>query len=168
MEDLESIMGLLDATFAYLNVSHPTQEEKTKAEEAVNTLSRHWRKMGLRMTLKAHVVEKHVNDFNMKWGLGDKEESFVEQGHQIGLRDNRRYAGLTNFIKRTESTMKERCNATHPLVQQQQMFVLQQTKRRKSNQLDDFNPNKRSKSEEINHEKHIKREYYVKNKKEKE
>ena len=160
--------GLLDATFAYLNVLYPMQEEKIKAQEAVETLSRHCRKVGLRMMLKAHVVEKHVNEFIMKWGVGDKEESFIEQGHQIGLRDNRRYAGLTNFIKRTESTMKERCNATHPLVQQQQVRITQQTKRGKSNQPDKLNPKKRSKSEQFNHEKDAKREFYIKKHKEEE
>jgi hypothetical protein len=78
--------------------------------------------------LKAHVIENHVNEFNMNWGIRDKEETFFEQGHRIGLRDNRCYAGLTNFIKHTESTMKESCNAMHPLVQQQQLRVFQQTK----------------------------------------
>jgi hypothetical protein len=29
-------------------------------------------------------MEKHVCEFNDKVGLGDKEESFIEQGHQVG------------------------------------------------------------------------------------
>jgi len=161
VDGIEVILGLLDAAFAYLNILHPTEQDKTKAREAIDALSRHWRKMGLRVTLKAHVVEKHVNEFNMKWGVGDKEESFVEQGHQIGLRDNRRYAGLTNFIKRTESTMKERCNATHPLVLQQQQRVVQQTKRTKSDQTEKVQPAKRSKLEHTKHEKEAKREFYI-------
>jgi hypothetical protein len=161
VDGIEVILGLLDAAFAYLNILHPTEEDKIKAREAVDALSRHWRKMGLRVTLKAHVVEKHVNEFNMKWGVGDKEESFVEQGHQIGLRDNRHYAGLKNFIKRTESTMKERCNATHPLVLQQQQGVVQQTKRTKSDQTEKVQPAKRSKLEHTKHEKEAKREFYI-------
>jgi hypothetical protein len=52
------------------------------------------------------VIEKYANEFNMKWSIGDKEESFIEQGHQIGLRDSRHYAGLTNFVKHTKFAMK--------------------------------------------------------------
>jgi len=45
-------------------------------------------------------MEKHVCEFNDKVGLGDKEESFIEQGHQVGMKDNRRYHGLTCFEKK--------------------------------------------------------------------
>jgi hypothetical protein len=45
-------------------------------------------------------MEKHVN------GIGEKEESYVEQGHQVGIKDDRRHYGLPNFVKHTESTMK--------------------------------------------------------------
>ncbi len=31
-------------------------------------------------------MEKHVCTFNEKWGIGEKEESFIEQGHKLGLR----------------------------------------------------------------------------------
>ncbi len=39
------------------SILYPTEEDKIKAREAVDALSRHWRKTGLRVTLKAHVVE---------------------------------------------------------------------------------------------------------------
>jgi hypothetical protein len=68
------------------------------------------------MTLKAHVMEQHVCKFNDKFGVGDKEESFIEQGHQIGAKDNHQYARLTNFTKKTESTLNARMQASHPLV----------------------------------------------------
>jgi hypothetical protein len=64
------------------------------------------------MTLKAHIIENHVNKFNEKWGIGDKEESFIEQGHQLGMKDNCRYAGLT----KSASTLKARAASTHPTV----------------------------------------------------
>jgi hypothetical protein len=34
---------LLDAAFAYLNILHPTDEEKEKAQQAVETLMKYWR-----------------------------------------------------------------------------------------------------------------------------
>ena len=119
IDALEALLGLIDAAFAYLNIDHPTEDEKKKARESVDALSHYWRSVGLSVTLKAHVMEKHVSELNDKWGIGEKEESFIEQGHQIGVRDNRRYAGLTNFVKKTEATLKQRCNASHPLVVQQ-------------------------------------------------
>jgi hypothetical protein len=69
---------LLDAAFAYLNIYYPTMEEKEKTEEAVKALSSHWRNVGLSVSLKAHVMEKHVCEFNSNYGVGDKEESFIE------------------------------------------------------------------------------------------
>jgi hypothetical protein len=91
---------LLDAAFAYLNIYYPNDIEKQQAREAVNALSQYWRKLGLGITLKAHIMEHHVCSFNDKYGVGDKEESFVEQGHQVGARENARYARLTNFKKK--------------------------------------------------------------------
>jgi hypothetical protein len=75
---------LLDAAFAYLNISYPNDEEKFKAKESVNALSLHWRNVGLNITLKAHIMEKHVCNFNEKWGVGEKEESFIEQDTKLG------------------------------------------------------------------------------------
>lgn len=113
------------------------------------------------------MLEKHTCDFHDEWGVGDKEESFIEQGHQIGLKDDRRYCGLKNFKKRTESTLKVRSIATHPLVMEQRSKVLQQTKRRKINN-DTNQVVKRGKKEEVEikkEEKRIKREFYISNSK---
>jgi len=89
MQQLDLTLGLLDAAFYYLNIPHPNNEEKERASEAVKALSSQWRKNKLSVTLKAHVMEQHVVPCNNKYGLGDKEESFIEMGHQIGLRENR-------------------------------------------------------------------------------
>ncbi len=72
-------------------------------------------------------MEVHVCVFHRKFGFGDEEESFIEQGHQIGLKENRCYFGLKNFIKRTES----RLVSTHSLVMQQKIEVLHVLKRTK-------------------------------------
>jgi len=92
-------LGLLDAAFAHFNISYPDEIEKLKAKESVTALSGHWGKVGLNVTLKAHIMEKHVCNFNEKWGIGEKEESFIKQRHQVGINEDRRYAGLTNFQK---------------------------------------------------------------------
>jgi len=162
---VENALGLLDAAFSYLNLLHPTDDEKQKARLAVNTLMQFWRnKTGLSVSLKGHVMEKHACNFNDACGLGDKEESFVEQGHQVGIKDDRRYYGLTNFVKRSESTMKSRHVSSHPLVKENQDKVLVFSKRKRSETNNDGEPNKtkaRTKEEDMKKNKEIKRESYV-------
>jgi hypothetical protein len=115
---LQQTLGLLDAAFAYLSILHPNDEEKQKRRKAVNALIKDWRKKGLSISLKIHAMEAHTCDFHEKWGVADNEESFIKQGHQIGIKGYRRYCGLKNFKKRTESTLKVRSITTHPLVVQ--------------------------------------------------
>jgi hypothetical protein len=86
----------------------------------------------LSVTLKAHVMEQCIVPCNNKYGVGDKEESFIEMGHQIGLRENRRYQGMKKFQKKTEASLKVRTFDTHPLIALQSQKVLQSTKRTRS------------------------------------
>jgi hypothetical protein len=79
LKEIEQTLGLLDAAFAYLSILHPTDDEKLKAREAVEALSKHWRKhrtecdfKSTRATLKAIMLECHICDFHEKWGLWDK------------------------------------------------------------------------------------------------
>ena len=56
---------MLDTAFAYLNILHPTDEEKEKTRQAVKTLMKYWREeAGLSVSLKGHIMEQHVCDFN--------------------------------------------------------------------------------------------------------
>jgi hypothetical protein len=119
MDEFHQTLGLLDAAFSYLSILQPTEDEKRMAREAVDALSKNWRKMGLGISLKAHGMEVHTCDFHDKWGIGDKEESFIEQGHQMGIKENRWYHGLKDFKKKTESALKVRSIATHPPVMQE-------------------------------------------------
>ena len=66
--------------------------KKKQATEAVTTLLHVWRKVGLNITLKAHIMEQHACSFNDKHG--------VKQGQQVGAKENSRYARLTNFEKK--------------------------------------------------------------------
>ncbi len=78
------------------------------------------------ITLKAHVMEQHIVAYNNKYGVGDKEESFIEQGDQIGMKENQSYHGVT--ILKMEASLKARTIATHPLVIEQNYKVLEKTK----------------------------------------
>jgi hypothetical protein len=87
-----------------------------------------WRATKLYVTLKVHVMECHVWDFNDKFRTGDTEEFFIKQDLQIGANENSRYACLTNFVKRTESALNYRSKVSHPLVVKQKAEVLSGTK----------------------------------------
>ena len=167
VKQLELTLGLLDAAFYYLNIVHPTADEKEKASQAVSALSRHWRDIGLSITLKAHVMEQHSVPFNNDIGLGDKEESFIEAGHQIGLKENRRYQGLTNFQKKMEASLKARAISTHPLIIQHNDSVYERTRRKFSESIPNEKKEpgkkrvKREAEKEEKEQKKTKRENYV-------
>ena len=63
-----------------LKFFYSTGSEKECAMEAASALMKCWRKTALSMTLKAHIIECHMSKFNDKCGIGDIEESLVEQG----------------------------------------------------------------------------------------
>jgi hypothetical protein len=62
--------------------------------------------------------------------------------------------------------MKERYNATHPLVLQQQQRVVQQMKCTKPNHTEKVKPAKRRKLEHMKYEKEAKRAFYIRSYKE--
>ena len=103
-------------------------------------------------------MEYHVCSFNEKYGIGDKEESFVEQGHQVGAKENLRYARLTNFEKKSASIINARLQASHPLVTKQRIEVLQAAKRKRRD-------SRHVSSSSLKEEKKMKREHYISNSK---
>jgi hypothetical protein len=46
--------------------------------------------------------EKHVYDMNDSCRVGGKEESFVEQWRQVGIKDDRRYHGIFNEVSKPD------------------------------------------------------------------
>jgi hypothetical protein len=52
----------------------------------------------------------HIVAYNNNYGIGDKEESFIEQGHQRGIKENPRFQGRTNFQKKKEASLKSTNN----------------------------------------------------------
>ncbi len=81
----------------------------------MKALSKQWRDIGLSVTLNASVMEQHIVPFNNKYGLGDKKESYIESGHQIGIKENHRHQGMTNFQKKMEASLKAQTIPTHQI-----------------------------------------------------
>jgi hypothetical protein len=44
-------------------------------------------------------MDKYVCDYGDVYGVGDKEESYGEPGHWLGIKVDRRYYGLNHFIR---------------------------------------------------------------------
>jgi hypothetical protein len=79
VDGLEHVLGCIDATVSKLAIINPIVEEMLQAQEACNAMMRAWRKQGFRMTLKAHICEDDLWDWNEACGgLGRMDESFVE------------------------------------------------------------------------------------------
>jgi hypothetical protein len=117
------------------------------------------------VTLKAHIMDQHIVPFNNKYGLGDKEESFIESGHQIGIKKNCRYQCMTNFEKKMEASLKVQTILVLPLVIEQNQKVLQQTKRkhpdRVTNSKEGGKKIKRDNIQDKKEQKKIKHESYI-------
>ncbi len=77
--------------------------------------------------LSTHVMEKYVCEMNSKYGVGDKEESFTEQWHQDGIKDDGRYHEFRNFEKKAASKRMVRAITSHPLVKETQLEILSQS-----------------------------------------
>jgi hypothetical protein len=60
-------------------------------------------------------MEQHIVVYNNKYGLGDKEESFIEQGHQIGMKENQHYHWVTNFQNTNGSILESKNNCYTPI-----------------------------------------------------
>jgi len=77
----------LDATFGYLRIIDPNEEELTNTAAAVRITKAIWLKLGFSITPKAHILFEHVCDQQREYGgLADKCEDWIEQSHQTGMR----------------------------------------------------------------------------------
>jgi hypothetical protein len=74
-------------------------------------------------------MQQHIVAYNNNYGLCNNKESFIEQGHQIGIKENHRYQGMTNFSKENGASLKVQTIATHPLIIEQSQKVLQHEQR---------------------------------------
>ncbi len=155
---------MLGAAFAYLNILHPTDKKKM-AQQAVKTLMKYWREeAGLSVSSKGHLMEKYVCDFNNALGIGDTEESSIEQGHQVGLKDDSQYCRLTNFEKKTATTLKAQTIMSHPSVKETQTTIVKSSKQKGVSPRTEDGQMKRNasvKKENVKKENEKKREHYV-------
>jgi hypothetical protein len=79
-----------------------------KLEETIDAAAVIWKELDVSCTPKPHgLFDGHSLEQHKRLnGIGDKGEDFVEKGHQIGLRDERRTWNIQNFEKRQRRQIK--------------------------------------------------------------
>ena len=114
-----TIFGVLDVVFSLIRKPAPTEGEIKELEFMIGVLDTLWRKAELSVTVKAHILFKHVVDQVKQFGgIADKVEDFVEKAHQVGrnLDELTKRMG-TSFQKKQETQLNRQWAATDPGVQ---------------------------------------------------
>ena len=108
MQDYRNMFTLLGACFSYLRQILPSEEDLKDLAANIDGAHRLWNKLGISCTPKAHgLFDGHAYKQHKRLGgIGDKGEDFVEKGHQLGLRDERRTWNIRNFEKQQRSQIK--------------------------------------------------------------
>jgi len=120
---------------AALMVIYPTKEEKDKAHVLSIKTMLLWQSLGFSVTLKAHIVDHHICDFNDKHGIGDKDENFIEQRHQGCSKNEDRTKRVANFQKQHECIATRNNIMQNRDVQEQILLVQQGSKRHHNGEL---------------------------------
>ena len=125
-------LGQFDALLALLRISNGkvTEADIVNARKHAKKAMESWRKLGLSVTMKAHLLEDHVIAMMARLnGIGDFMEDFIEQTHQFGDADERRSNGLRNRTLAANSHSKWEHVKNNPLVAMETAAVSKGTKR---------------------------------------
>lgn len=133
MDHYEQLYGLLDKIFSDLRQILPTEQELVDAEDAIALAQNIWtEQLKILCTPKAHALfnEHALEQHKRLGGLGDKTEDFVEHGHQLGLRDERRTWNIRNFEQSQRSQIRHKRRRAQPVIQETIRHVHSQRKRK--------------------------------------
>lgn len=131
MDLYEQLYGLLDKIFSDLRKILPSEEELVDLEDAIKYARVIWiERLQISCTPKAHALfDGHALEQHKRVeGLGDKTEDFVEHGHQLGLRDERRTWNIRNFEACQRSQIRNTRRRNQPIIND---IIVQVTEGRK-------------------------------------
>jgi hypothetical protein len=108
MKEYRRMFTLLGSAFSLLRQILPSNSDLQTLEKTIDEADKVWKKLGISCTPKAHgLFDGHTLEQHTRLrGIGDKGEDFVEKGHQLGLRDERRTWNIRNFEKQQRSQLK--------------------------------------------------------------
>jgi hypothetical protein len=90
----------LGSCFSYIRQILPTDEDLLHLKMSINNARKLWKDvLAISCTPKAHALfDGHAYEQHERLqGIGDKLEDFVEKGHQLGIRDERRTWNIKNW-----------------------------------------------------------------------
>ena len=77
-----------------------SQKDKDNMKSFIRMTMKQWRALNMSVTVKAHVLESHLNDqIEYYHGIGDFNEEFIEQLHQKTKKIRKRMGHLSDYQK---------------------------------------------------------------------
>ena len=109
MESYRQLYTLLGTCFSLLRQILPTENDLEHLEDSIDLARKLWvSELSISCTPKAHALfDGHAFEQHKRLsGIGDKLEDYVEKGHQVGLRNERRTWNMQNWEMRQRSQIK--------------------------------------------------------------
>ena len=126
---------LLDGVYSQMRTNECTPESQALLERQIRATLRLWRDMNMSMQgIKIHGLEDHVVEQIDKWkavGYANFGEDFIEQGHQFGMKEERRTKGLTSRRLAAESHSKWEWQANDIKVINAKVELMEKTSRKR-------------------------------------
>jgi hypothetical protein len=118
------LLGHLDAFISFLKANRYTidmeGEEYNSVEEHRAAFSELWWHLKIPRTPKYHLGKHALKMCKMNKGIGENAEDEGERGHQTGSQAEKRYGGMTDYVKKTNSMNNHECMAKDPRVKAKQ------------------------------------------------
>ena len=114
----------------------PSEADLERLEKAIELCRVLWMNLGISVTPKMHLLfdgESFAQYKRLK-GIGDKEEDFLEKGHQLSMRDNRCTWNMRNCEQQQLSQVRHNRRGLQTVVSNITINV-HKSKRRKLSQL---------------------------------
>ena len=93
---------LLEGVFHFMQKPNEllSQKDKDDMKSFIRMTMKQWRALNMSVTVKAHVLESHLNDqIEYYHGIGDFNEEFIEQLHQKTKKIRKRMGHLSDYQK---------------------------------------------------------------------
>ncbi len=108
-----------------------------------------WRDLDMSVLPKLHVLEDHLySQLSLFKGLGDYTEDFVEQAHQVGMREEARTFAMKDRNRIAEIHCRNEHKRSLPAVKNIQAAVAEKSSRKRK-QLQAMNAKQRQKVERV-------------------
>lgn len=110
MKNYSHMYTSLGASYSFLRQIHPSDDDLRNLRENIECARKIWvENLNISATPKAHsLFDGHAYEQHERLGgIGDKLEDFVEKGHPIGMRDERRTWNIRNWEQMQRSQIRQ-------------------------------------------------------------